>query len=153
MARTGDLVLGDTVPPEIDEVIATGPEFFRPDMFLRAATSAGATDTLHSLLPPMSSPATETNVVSVCTSNISTLVLSAHTLAGSTTSPMLTTARTSFDGCDAGTEVDSPAFNCTVVALPIREPSAPKKLTCTWHGARWVPFAVASTLEIMARAP
>jgi hypothetical protein len=84
----------------------------------------------------MDSPGTETNVKPVCSSNISTLVLSAHTLAGSTTSPMLMIARTSFEGCDAGTEVDAPAFSCTVVALSIMEPSAPKKLTCTWHGVR-----------------
>jgi hypothetical protein len=97
-ARTGGLVLGDTVPPETGEEIATGLEFFRADTLLRTAPSAGAADTLHSLLLPMDSPGTETNVKPVCTSNISTLVLSAHTLAGSTTSPMLTTARTSFDG-------------------------------------------------------
>ena len=38
-ARTGDLVFGDTVPPGSGEV-ATGPEFFRPDMFPRRDNAA-----------------------------------------------------------------------------------------------------------------
>ena len=100
----GDLVFGDTVPPVSDEV-ATGPEFFRPDMFLGATTSAGAAGPLHSLVD---SPGIETNVVSVCRSNISTLVRSAHTFAELTASSMLTIVRTSFDGRDATTEVELP---------------------------------------------
>jgi hypothetical protein len=83
-ARTRDLVFGDTVRPEGDEEVATGAEFSRPDTFLRMALCSGAMDTLHSLLLPIDSPGTETNVVPVCTSNISTFVLSAHTLAGCT---------------------------------------------------------------------
>lgn len=130
------LVFGDTIPTGGDVEVATDAILSRPVTCLRTAPITGATDTLRSLLLPMESPETETNVMPVCTSNISTLVLSAHTLAGSKTSLMLTVARTSFDGFDAGTEVDSPAFNCTVVAVPISEPSAPEKLTCTWHGAR-----------------
>src|ERR1700744_2356239 len=98
----------------------------------------------------MDAPETETNVMPVCWSNISTLVLRAQTLAGSRTSSILMTARTSLDGCDTETEVDSPAFNGTAVTLPISEPSAAMKLTCTGHVASWVPFAGTSTLDTMA---
>ena len=108
------------------------------------------TDALHSL--PTESPETETNIVPVCTSNISILVFSRHDLVGSTTSPMLTTARTSFDSYNAGMEIDSPAFSCSVVALPMREPSAPKKLTCTWHGVTRPPYG-SFTFEMTARTP
>ena len=105
------------------------------DLILFRATVPRKRDEAQDSSLPMDSPGTEASVELVRTSNISRLVLSAHILAGSATSPMLAIARTSFDGFDADREVDSPALNSTFVACPIREPSAPKKLTCTLQGA------------------
>jgi hypothetical protein len=76
--------------------------------FLRVARGVGTIEPVHSLLLLRDSPGSETNVISVCTSNISTLALSSQILAGSTASLMPTVARTSFGGCDADAEVDSP---------------------------------------------
>lgn len=128
-------------------------EFSRPDTFLRKAPDVGAADRLHSVLRLVGAPEIETNVIPVCWSNISRLVLRAQTLAGSRTSPIAMTARTSLDECDTETEVDSPDFNCTAATLPIKEPSSAMKLTCTGHVSSWVPFAGTSTLDMTARNP
>jgi hypothetical protein len=62
--------------PEVDK-IASGTALVRLGEVLAAAVGAGTVGA-HSVLPLVNSPGIETNVVPVRTSNISTLVLSAH---------------------------------------------------------------------------